>query len=103
MSQYTISRVREDDTRTLNQMDQLLYNEGISRDKNLDYTCVMYDEDYQVIATGSCFKNTLRCFAVRSDHQGEGLLNEIISYLLEIQFERGSTHLFLYTKIKSAP
>ena len=103
MSQYTISQVREDDTRTLNQVDQLLNNEGIKRDKNLDYTCVMYDEDYQVIATGSCFKNTLRCFAVRSDHQGEGLLNEIISFLLELQFERGNTHLFLYTKVKSAP
>ena len=103
MSQYTISQVREGDTRTLNQVDQLLYNEGIRRDKNLDYTCVMYDEDYQVVATGSCFKNTLRCFAVRSDHQGEGLLNEIISFLLELQFERGNTHLFLYTKVKSAP
>lgn len=103
MSQYTISQVREDDTRTLNQVDQLLNNEGIKRDKNLDYTCVMYDEDFQVIATGSCFKNTLRCFAVRSDHQGEGLLNEIISFLLELQFERGNTHLFLYTKVKSAP
>lgn len=103
MSQYTISQLREGDKRTLSQVDQLLHSEGISRDKNLDYTCVMYDEDYQVIATGSCFKNTLRCFAVRSDHQGEGLLNEIISSLLEIQLERGNTHLFLYTKVKSAP
>ncbi len=103
MSQYTISQLREGDKRTLSQVDQLLHDEGISRDKNLDYTCVMYDEDYQVIATGSCFKNTLRCFAVRSDHQGEGLLNEIISSLLEIQLERGNTHLFLYTKVKSAP
>lgn len=103
MSQYTISQLREGDKRTLSQVDRLLHDEGISRDKNLDYTCVMYDEDYQVIATGSCFKNTLRCFAVRSDHQGEGLLNEIISFLLEVQFERGNTHLFLYTKVKSAP
>ena len=103
MSQYTISQLREGDKRTLSQVERLLNDEGISRDKNLDYTCVMYDEDYQVIATGSCFKNTLRCFAVRSDHQGEGLLNEIISFLLEVQFERGNTHLFLYTKVKSAP
>lgn len=103
MSQYTISQLREDDKRAFMQVDQLLHEEGISRDKNLDCTCVMYDDDYQVIATGSCFKNTLRCFAVRSDHQGEGLLNEIISFLLEIQLERGNTHLFLYTKVKSAP
>lgn len=103
MPQYVISQVKEGDTRTLLQVDRLLYDEGIQRDKNLDYICVMYDENYQVIATGSCFKNTLRCFAVRSDHQGEGLLNEIITHLLEFQLEQGNTHLFLYTKINTAP
>ena len=76
--------------------------EGISRDANLDYICAMYDEDYQIIATGSCFANTLRCFAVSSTHQGEGLLNQIITYLMDIQYQRGNLHLFLYTKISSA-
>lgn len=103
MSNYIISQVNENDLRTLKQVDQLLLNEGIQRDNNLDCICVMYDEDYQVIATGSCFENTLRCFAVRNDHQGEGLLNELISYLIEIQYERGNYHIFLYTKINTAP
>ena len=62
----------------------------------------MYDEDYQIIATGSCFANTLRCFAVSSTHQGEGLLNQIITHLMDIQYQRGNLHLFLYTKISSA-
>ena len=26
----------------------------------------MFDEEYNVIGTGSCFGNTLRCFAVSS-------------------------------------
>lgn len=102
MSQYIISKVHHTDLRTIAEVDTLLSKEGIRRDANLDYTCVMYDEDYHVIATGSCFGNTLRCFAVRSDHQGEGLLNEIVTHLMEIEFERGYVHLFLYTKIKSA-
>ncbi len=62
----------------------------------------MFDEDYQIIATGSCFANTLRCFAVSSAHQGEGLLNQIITHLIDIQYSRGNLHLFLYTKINSA-
>ena len=102
MSEYTISQVYPSDRRSLSQIDFLLMQEGISRDANLDYICAMYDEDYQIIATGSCFANTLRCFAVSSTHQGEGLLNQIITYLMDIQYQRGNLHLFLYTKISSA-
>lgn len=102
MSEYTISQVYPTDRRSLAQIDSLLMQEGISRDSNLDYICAMYDEDYQIIATGSCFANTLRCFAVSRSHQGEGLLNQIITHLMDIQYERGNLHLFLYTKINSA-
>lgn len=102
MSEYTISQVRPTDRRVLAQIDALLKQEGISRDANLDYTCAMYDEDYQIVATGSCFANTLRCFAVSSSHQGEGLLNQVITHLMDIQYQRGNLHLFLYTKINSA-
>ncbi len=99
---YTISRVYPDDKRALAQVDALLEQEGIQRDGNLDYVAAMFDEDYRVIATGSCFGNTLRCFAVSREHQGEGLLNQIITHLIEFQQERGNFQLFLYTKINSA-
>lgn len=102
MSEYSISQVYPTDKRTLAQVDALLEQEGISRDANLDYICAMFDENYKVIATGSCFGNTLRCFAVSSAHQGEGLLNEIVTHLMDVQFARGNLRLFLYTKIKSA-
>lgn len=102
MSDYTISRISPTDRYGLSQVDALLQQEGIRRDANLDYICAMYDDEYHVIATGSCFGNTLRCFAVSSAHQGEGLLNEIISHLIDVQCSRGNVHLFLYTKIDSA-
>ena len=99
---YSISRVSPGDQRALRQVDALLQQEGIQRDGNLDYIAAMYDEDYHVIATGSCFGNTLRCFAVSHEHQGEGLLNQVITHLIEVQHERGNLSLFLYTKIASA-
>lgn len=102
MSEYTICRVSPRDTRRLAQVDALLQQEGITRDGNLDYICAMEDEDGAVIATGSCFGATLRCFAVSHEHQGEGLLNEIITHLMDFEFSRGNTHLFLYTKTGSA-
>lgn len=102
MSDYSISKVYTSDKYTWSQIDLLLEKEGIRRDANLDYTCAMYDEDYKVVGTGSCFGNTLRCFAVSSSHQGEGLLNQIISHLIQVQYERGNLHLFLYTKVSAA-
>ena len=95
MSEYFISQVYPSDKYRLAQIDALLQKEGITRDAHLDYICAMRDGNDEIIATGSCFGATLRCFAVSSEHQGEGLLNEIISHLMEVQYVRGNMHLFL--------
>lgn len=102
MSDYYISQIYPSDKRANDEVDALLVSEGIRRDANLDYTCGMYDDEMHIIATGSCFGNTLRCFSVSHEHQGEGLMNSIVSHLIEFQFSRGNTHLFLYTKCNSA-
>ena len=82
MSDYSIAQIYPSDRRGLEQVDCLLEKEGIRRDGNMDYICGMEDENGRIIATGSCFGPTLRCFAVSAEHQGEGLLNEIISHLM---------------------
>jgi len=90
------------DRRSRAQMDALLLAEGIRRDKNLDYSCGVFEDDGTLIATGSSFKNTLRCLAVSSEHRGEGLMNQVVSHLLERQMQQGNSHVFLYTKAKNA-
>jgi [citrate (pro-3S)-lyase] ligase len=102
MSDYQISPVYPGDRKTLAQVEELLRQEGIRLDPHVDYTCVMFDENYNAIATGSCFGNTLRCMAVSKEHQGESLMNEIVSHLIQYEYERGYVHLFLYTKCSSA-
>ena len=102
MSDYTITQINPSDKYGNRLVNELLTAEGIRRDANLDYTCGMYDDEMNLIATGSCFGNTLRCMAVSHTHQGEGLMNSIVSHLIEVQFSRGNTHLFLYTKCDSA-
>lgn len=99
---YFISRVSPGDKRTMAEVEALLEREGLCRDRNLDYICAMYDEDYRVVATGSCFGCTLRCLAVNADHRGKGLLNRIVTHLMEVQLERGNLRLFLYTKGSAA-
>lgn len=98
----TIAEILRSDRQSNQQVDDLLRQEGIRRDGNLDYTCGIFDENWDLIATGSCFHNTIRCLAVSSSHQGEGLLNQVLSHLVDVQMARGNAHLFLYTKPASA-
>ena len=98
----TLTTISPGDARGQRQVDALLEQEGIRRDGNLDYTCGLFDSSWRLAATGSCFGNTIRCLAVDRVRQGEGLLNQIISHLMEVQTQRGNTHLFLYTKPQSA-
>lgn len=95
---YSIMEVSPRDGRAMAGIDSLLTREGLRRDRNLDYICAVCDEDFRVIATGSCFGNTLRCFAVDGGHQGEGLLNLVLTHLTEVQYARGNFLLFLCTK-----
>ena len=80
----------------------LLAKEGLRLDPRLDYTCAVYDEHHTVVATGSCAGNTLRCLAVDGARQGEGLLNVLLTHLLDVQQARGNRPVFLYTKCASA-
>ena len=102
MAEFTLSTIRPDDKRSIRKLDALLEKEGIERDRNLDYTVGLFDSDYRLAATGSCFGNTLRCMAVDSDFQGEGLLNQVVSHLMDYEYERGILDLFLYTKCSTA-
>ena len=102
MCEYSVSEIRPSDKRSIRKMEALLEKEGISRDKNLDLSIGLFDDDYNLVATGSCFKNTLRCMAVDSGHQGEGLLNQVVTHLMDHQYEQGRFELFLYTKCSSA-
>lgn len=94
----TLTAISPLDKRAQKQVDALLEQEGIQRDGNLDYTCGIFDDDMRLAATGSCFANTIRCLAVDNSRQGEGLLNQVVSHLLEVQVQRGHGHVFLYTK-----
>lgn len=78
MSDYFITQITASDKRGNRLVDELLTSERIRKDGNLDYTCGMYDDEMNLIATGSCFGNTLRCMAVSHEHQGEGLMNSIV-------------------------
>ena len=98
-----ISTIHPSDHAGMARVRALLEKERIRMDTNIDYTCAIFDESHELIATGSCYANTLRCIAVDDEHQGKGLLHEILAHLMGIQRERGNTSVFLYTKGATAP
>lgn len=97
-----ISEIASSDLRGLEQLRSLLIQEGLQEDENLDFRLGLYDENGCLLATGSSFQNTLRCLAVSREYQGEGLLNQIITRLLEYQFQQGFHHTFVVTKPQNA-
>ncbi|MCQ9210831.1 [citrate (pro-3S)-lyase] ligase [Granulicatella seriolae] len=102
MSDFAIVQIYPKDLKSIKKIEDLLAQEGIRKDQNLDYMCAIFDENKQVIATGSAYKDTLRCLAVDKHYQGEGLLNKIVSHLIAVENSRGYHHLFVYTKISSS-
>lgn len=94
-------RIFLDDLGERKKVELFLNNEGIRLDKNLEYTIGVYDSK-QLVATGSFFKNTLRCLAVSSDYKGQGVTNMLVSELMSEQYYRGYTDIFLYTKCDTA-
>ncbi len=100
--QYQIRQIFAFDKAAQQQVLALLTGEGITRDRNLDYTAAIFDESGVMAATGSFFRNTLRCLAVRSDLRGEGLLGTLVSHLVDELAQRGVFDVFLYTKYQAA-
>lgn len=82
---------------------RLLIKEGITMDKCLECTVGLYDDQDHLTATGSYFRNTLRCLAVDSAYQGEGLMAQVVSELVTRLYALGRRHLFVYTKREAAP
>lgn len=98
MSDFTLTIVNPLDERMMKAVRELLSEEGLRQEKNPNLVCAAIDEEGDVIATGALHGKTLRCMAVSSAHRGEGVLNSVVSFLVQEAFAKGLSHLFLCTK-----
>lgn len=102
MRDYQVVKIYPSNAIAIRKVNQLLEEQEIQLDKNLDYTCGIYDQNRNLIATGSTFQNTLRCMAASEEHKGEGLMNLIVTHLFHYLHDEGYDHLFMYTKSASS-
>lgn len=79
------------------EVENFLNLHHLNLEKDVEYTIALY-EDEKIIGTGSLSGRVLKCIAVDQNYQGEGLSNKIITLLINEQYYRGNTHLFVFTK-----
>ncbi|MGL5437074.1 MAG: [citrate (pro-3S)-lyase] ligase [Lachnospiraceae bacterium] len=78
----------------------LLLQEGIKGENTIEDTFGIY-EDERLVATGSRFRNIIKCIAIDSSYQGTSVFNELITGLYDEVISAGFDSCYVYTK-KSA-
>lgn len=81
-------------------LDTFLNSQGLTMDKDLEYSMVVIDGS-RIIATGSIAGRVLKCIAVDNEYKSLGLAARVITHLVNEQYRRGRTSLFIYTKPKN--
>lgn len=81
-------------------VEKFLKDFDINYEKDVDYTIAAFDGD-KIVGTGSAAGRVLKCFAIDETYQGMGITNTIITRLIAYQYERGESHLFIFTKPKN--
>lgn len=95
MASYIFSQIREHDTRAQKQLQELLAKAGICMEQAADFTLGVFDEDYNLLATGSVNKSHLHSLAVDKPFRGKGLLSQVMTDLYDRQFRLGIQELYL--------
>lgn len=75
---------------------QFLHENDLSVDTTVEvFITVTRDEN---IACGGIAGNIIKCVAISESVRGEGLALTLATELINLAYERHSTHLFIYTK-----
>jgi [citrate (pro-3S)-lyase] ligase len=78
-------------------VETFLQRRNLALDRDVEYTIALFDGE-RIVATGSFSGRVLKCIAVDEDYADMGLASKIVTGLVNEEFRRGRTHLFVYTK-----
>lgn len=76
---------------------KLLQENGLEFDKLIDKTFYL-EEDDLVIGTISCYKNIIKCVALKNGYTGIGYFEKLVSEMINYLYQNGITHIMVYTK-----
>lgn len=87
------------DAEQVRAQQHLLQQAGIRLDPLVDWSLALYAEN-EMLATGSCFRYTLRSIAVEAEHRGSGLMARLITELEKEAARRSLDRLMLVSQPK---
>lgn len=85
----------------LEKLKQFLEKMELEYDESIEYSVCILNEEYEIIGTGSVDYNVIKCVAIDPEYQGQGFSAIILSNLIQYEFEKSRTHIFIYTKPKN--
>lgn len=89
--------------RELEKLKQFLKKMDLEYDDGIEYSICILNDDYEIIGTGSVDQNVIKCVAIDPNYQGQGYSATILTSLIQYEFEKSRTHIFIYTKPKNLP
>ncbi len=85
------------DKSEIKEVVKFLDSQNLLLDKNVDKT-VIFKDGKNIAATGSICGKSLRSIAVSPFYQGGGVINRLITKLIEIEYQNDNHHIFIFTK-----
>lgn len=89
--------------RELERLKQFLQKMDLEYDEEIEYSICILNDEYEIIGTGSVDQNVIKCVAIDPNYQGHGHSATILTNLIQYEFEKARTHIFIYTKPKNFP
>ncbi|MGC9779914.1 MAG: [citrate (pro-3S)-lyase] ligase [Candidatus Heimdallarchaeota archaeon] len=81
---------------------KFLAQQGLEYEDSVEMTLKVADEATgEMVGTGSIEGKVIKCMAIDSKRRGEGLSAHVLSVLVKEQFNRGRTHIFVFTSPKN--
>ncbi|MDF2881961.1 MAG: citrate lyase ligase [Clostridiaceae bacterium] len=93
-----LEKINLNNSRDREEVDKFLQKFNLILDKDVDYTIVLRDQQNEIKATCSKAGNVFKCFAVSEELRGENVTSTLITELVNIMFEQGIYHSFIFTK-----
>jgi [citrate (pro-3S)-lyase] ligase len=96
MEKPLIKRV-DYDSEKIKQVDEFLASFGLFLEKDVEYT-ITAEINKKIVGTCSYAKNTIKCFAIKKEYQGEGISEMLLTEITNVMFDKGIYESFIFTK-----
>ena len=81
----------------IKRLKDFLNERDLDLDDDIEYAVILEEND-EIIASGAMSGYVLKCIAVSKEHESEGIIGKIVTYLLLKAHHEEINHLFLFTK-----